>query len=49
MSSLIRSNFFKCHITHKFAEKIGNIYRNKETMEELHEFLNNDESTNVLT
>lgn len=40
-------HFCKWHITHKFANKIGNVYRDKATMEDLHNFPNNVESTDV--
>lgn len=38
-------HFCKWHITHKFVDKIGNVYQDKQAMEELHEFLNNAKST----
>lgn len=39
--------FCKWHITHKFTDKIDDIYWDKEAMEELHKFLNKAESTDV--
>lgn len=39
--------FCKLHTTHKFLDKIGNVYIDKEAMNELHDFLNNVESTDI--
>lgn len=39
--------FCKCHITHIFADNIGNVYRDKVAMEEFQHFLNNEESTDI--
>lgn len=39
--------FCKWHITHKFADKIANVYKDKVIMEDLHNFFNNVESTDV--
>lgn len=40
-------HFCKWNVTHKSANKIGNVYRDKVTMDGLHNFITNTESTDI--